>query len=125
MTLSEAKQMLMFGSLKDIYLKKPAGASLRQIFLDCISISQGDELDTMVKNCLQLERRTAFYMWGSNLPTETDVEFRQRAEDYAYILDKFEREEETPKECYHSWKFYQGILEQYHYCEFCDLKRNK
>lgn len=135
MTLNEAKNLLVAGDLLHVYHLKDAGTSLRQVFLDCLSYAQGAEMDAMVDRCLGLQRRGAFSMWGSNLPPETDVEFRLRAENYAYILDNYSPPGngfipkvsivEIDKTCYHSWKHYQGILEAYDFCEFCDEKRKK
>ena len=39
-----------------------------------------------------------------------------------YDRRSFKKVETT--ECEHVWKFYQGLNEQYYYCEKCDKKRN-
>lgn len=134
MTLGEAKKLALVGDLAQLYWENPAGSSLKMVFLDCISCAQGWELETMVEKCLGLARRQAamYQMW--QCPTETDSELRERAERYADILDTYSPpppvsvsivDAPPSKQCYHSWKSYQGILEKYDYCEFCDLKRKQ
>lgn len=138
LTLREAKDLFEAGDLASIHLKKPFGSSMSQIFIDCISIAQGSEMDSMVEKCLGLKRRTGFYQMGCSLPAETDVEFRERAERYCTILDQYTLPDYTPTPldmfnagtpppppCYHSWKRYQGLMEVFDYCEFCDKKRPK
>lgn len=130
LTLKEAKALFEVGDLASISLLRPAGAAMSQIFIDCISIAQGSELDSMIEKCLLLKRGGAFYMWGSNLPSETDNAYRQRAETYAYILDQNDKENSIlsagtppPPPCSHSWKVYQGLFERDEYCTRCNKKR--
>lgn len=141
MTRNEAKILIRCGDLSNLYNNKPMGTTLKQIFDDCISGASGLDLDTMVEKCLGLKRRTGFYMMGCSAPSETDVEFRERAENYSSMLNTYSptntlvyttvtigdfASDAPPRAiCYHSWKHYVGILEIYDFCEFCDEKRRK
>ena len=125
MTLYEAKKLLIEGKLGELKRQMPIGNSLKQIFLDCLTYTSGAELDSMVEKCVGLQRHQGVYMWGASAPPESDVDLRTRAERFAYTLDNYVEPTPVKKHCYHSWKFYQGIMEQYDYCEFCDEKRKK
>jgi len=129
-TRGEAKTLLMLGDLATIYANMPMGTTLRLVFLDLISGATGSDLDTMVEKCLGLKRHIGIYVMGCNSPAETDVKFRERAEQCSYILDSYTPPVSVPDapvqtQCFHYWKSYQGILEKYDYCDFCDLKRNQ
>jgi len=104
---------------------RPAGVSMRELFDRCLDYSSGYDMDKLVSKVLGLTRIQDTY----STTVETDVQLRKRAKEYLYILDIYDNNRwktegfSVSGSCSHSWAMYNGLYEQFQYCERCNEKR--